>query len=294
MKRGVIATPAEFEFSLTGFNIKSTLSRETLAYYLLYWDEIVIPDHNLISVSSEMLDQLCSLGCVYRPFIKHRGSFFGNEIAANILREQSQLASLMHKDPHVDWVLHQTNSHTLATVDKEFEDNSSLRLKLTNLLPLPNQEVPFEELLEFKVRYADEFREFHALLDGLYLEILDSPDRVLSERVAMQRLKSLVDDLEQITSNQFGVLKKFDIEASYNLSGNKLIGGATGGSVIEMLSSLTSASTPELFTSALLGSALGAVSGFNIKVTRTKKPTQVNDKARLSFLARASDIGLIT
>ena len=47
---------------------------------------------------------------------------------------------------------------------------------LYNALPVPSDDVSFEEILEFKVRRAAELQEFRSELDALYLSLIESAD----------------------------------------------------------------------------------------------------------------------
>lgn len=296
LKKGVIASPIEFEYKMVGFRVRTGLSQEMLRYYLLYWDEIVVPDDALLGVGGFDLKQLESLDCVYRPLIKHKGHFSGHEIADAVLQGQYELARLLHKDPNVDWVLHQSNSDRLAGLQKDTIEQNALKLRLSNLLPVPTADVPFHDLVNFRQRRYDEFSQLHALLDELYLQVLSSPDQPLSEKKVTLELRQLVDDLDKLTKERFGLLNKISIEPSYDLKVKDLINYPL---ITNALSSFNTflenggVTDYNSLAATSLGLAIGVASNINIKISLTKKPKGCNDKPRLSFIADAAKEGLI-
>jgi len=296
MKRGVIASPVEFEYHFSGVGMSTSLSHEMLRYYLLYWDELVIPDNNLVSVGGAHLEELAALDFVYKPFVRHTGEFRDHEFADAILQGQFDLASLLHKDPNVDWVLHQSNSERLAAPNSNKAKQNLLKIKLTDLLPVPAEDVPFNDLVEFRHRRVDEFKHLHELLDDLYLQVLSSPDQALSEKKALTELTSLIDDLDKVTKERFGFLNKLSIEPSYNFKvkdiANYPLITSAADAFMTYLENGAFDNTNTL-TATTLGLAIGVVSNIGISIKPDNKVEGINNKPRLSYLAQASKAGLI-
>ena len=50
MKRGIIAAPGVLNSWSGGFELERMLDLDEMRYYALYWDEVVIPNNNIISL----------------------------------------------------------------------------------------------------------------------------------------------------------------------------------------------------------------------------------------------------
>lgn len=70
-----------------------------------------------------------------------------------------------------------------------------------NILPVPNMDVPFEEILEFKLHRKDELRRLRVEIDNLESSLLKAEDKVEVKRTWIEfedRLESSVNDLNRV------------------------------------------------------------------------------------------------
>ena len=67
MKRGIVTAPGILNQINNGFNMERGLSINELKYYTLYFDELVIPDNNMISIGVTNQEELIKLGILKRP-----------------------------------------------------------------------------------------------------------------------------------------------------------------------------------------------------------------------------------
>ncbi|HIF9383877.1 TPA: DUF6236 family protein [Photobacterium damselae] len=313
MERGVIATAGSIcinEDSSMSFG--SNLTPETIRYYMLYWDHLMIPDNNLISFGIPDEDQLQNTKRYYRPRTQFTGSFRGNEIAKAIIKDQNDLAQLFSKDPKIDWITHQ-NGDGFILPDKNSQDINALRFGLRNVLPIPNDDININDVLEFKSSRADELESLQSYLDELYFEVLNSPDQTLQGKLAISRLEKSINDLDRVTKERFKFFKKIDVQFSYSLKGKDIVdkvkdGTSLGGlyEVIDIAKDYIqhiqekapsfdlSAGYSTALTGLAVGAVCGVVSGISVSVKPTKITNGNENKIHFNYLTQASKSGIIT
>jgi hypothetical protein len=168
MKRGVIASPAIIEIQGNGFTVKRNISPQELRYYLLYWDQVVIPGTNLIYIAIPEEEVLVETGIITRPRVRFSGSFDGSDIANSFAWSQSVVAQqLIAEDKTTDWVIHQIGNNIVLPSDYK-QDSQTIRVDLINALPVPTASVAIPDIIEFKERRSDELTALHHCLDEIY------------------------------------------------------------------------------------------------------------------------------
>jgi hypothetical protein len=87
----------------------------------------------------------------------------------------------------------------LADATDEFEYPSldvpttrAALFRLVDVLPAPRDDVPFQEILEFKEKYKDELYNLRAHLDSLYSQISSSRDATYQESIALRELDQAI------------------------------------------------------------------------------------------------------
>jgi len=193
MERGVIASPALIDITSNGFMMKRSISPEEIRYYALYWDKVVIPGSNLVYVGVPEEEVLIETGVIERPRVGFQGSWGGSDLGHSFAIAQAKIAeSLLASDREIDWVLHQMGS-SLALPSSFQSQQRNLRFDLINALPVPQGDVPIEELLEFKHRRRDQLNVLHKSFDDLYIQIIKSPDPAFTSLQAVSDLKVAIE-----------------------------------------------------------------------------------------------------
>lgn len=202
MKRGVVASPMLVEVTANGgFRTAGGLSIADLNYYTLYWDKVVIPASVEIYFALCNEELLINLGVVERPLVTigYNVDLYPKEYPKQQVKVFDKLQK--NQDSDYGWVLHQIgNSFVLP--DTIAERKRVLRLELINALPIPDQKVHPEEILEFKRKYYDEFHAFHELLDELYTDVAYAPDEPLLQKKAYETFRSNILDINKISETK--------------------------------------------------------------------------------------------
>lgn len=283
MLRGIITTSNKFELGNNSFKVTSGLTREDIRFYLMYWDKIVVPTNNLIHVGVPDEKDLLDCGAISRPQVRHQGAFSGNAAATAIMMGQCTITQELLKDTSTDWVIHQAGDKLLLP-ERFSHINNVLRVTLAGALPVPNADVPINEILEFKERRSDELGALHNALDELYIDILKSPDQNLSTQKAFEQLKLDIENLNKVSFDWFKLTKKYDISAEFNLNGRDLVIAATSGGLLN----------GSLGLDMQLGAAIGAiVSTLKVSVKATATLNTTESKKILSYVSNASREGIL-
>lgn len=279
MEKGIIAAPARVSGNGSQFRSEQGLSPEELRYFLLYWDKVVIPTTNLVHLAVPHEEELLATGVVTRPRVQFSGTFNGELIAkAQLLAQTAVAKDLIENDRSIDWVLHQIGSEIIVPDNVSIE-KQLIRVDLVNSLPVPNSDVPFPDILDFKERRKDELIQLHHAIDDLYLEILSSPDQSLKTKQVISQFRESIKNLDKVTKEKWKSTGKFDISAELNISGKDIATGVAAGAVFDFFTSLYTVP---------IGTIIGAVAtAIKVKAISTKTFEPSKEKQVLGYLASA-------
>lgn len=282
MERGIIASPGRMIRNLNGsFSISGNLSVTDINYFLLYFDKIVIPDNNIFGIDLSYLEELIRYNIIETPRVvfKYNG-FIDNHDFLTI--SQSITANrLIKNDKRADWTIHQFGDQ-ISLMGKDSAIFKTIRFEILNALPVPNKEVSFEEVLNFKESRKSELMGLHEILDDLYIEILKSPDKDFATRKGISDLRQSIEDLHKVTKERFKFFSNYNRTTDLNLNIKTLGTGIGYGYVIDLITGIP-----------LLG-ALGVAGALvNIKLTQTIGVEAAKSKMKLNYLSSASREGII-
>lgn len=200
MKKGIVISP-KFEPLPNGLQISGDVDTADLRKYLLYWDEIVLAENNLIGIGSNDFDFLQSAGVGRKERVIFQGSF---QIDSRIMISSQQAAWLENerKEPGV-WSIAQSSS-TPFFVDGAIK--SVIEFELYDALPIPSHDVPLNDILEFKQKRRDELIAFRVHLDGIYQSVLTAGNIPSAKSAEIEKLKLALNDINRTLSE--GLIKK--------------------------------------------------------------------------------------
>ena len=284
MKRGIIASPGIITPLAGGFRMERSLSAEELRYFILYWDEIVIPGNNLVYIGVPGEEELIKCGAISRPRVAFQGSFQGDQVTNAILGCQGIVAEQLVKRTDTDWVIHQIGT-TLSVLRNFSEQRNVLRIVLAEALPVPSPDIPIAELLEFKSRRRDQLVEMHEALDAVYQEVLAAPDSDLAARRAISQLKRTIESVHTVTAKELRSEKKYSLSVQFNLDGARAAPAIGAGALFDLF---TNGLTIPIGT---VGSAL--LSTLKIKAAAEYTFSPAHENKKLAYISSASAEGLI-
>lgn len=247
----VVSPPIEIEGSRL-FVKSSNLDPQELRFALLFWDRLVWPSSRAIHFSSGPDETfLESAGILTRPEYT-----FNGDGAQGIARGQIQAYQELERSEPGVWALAQGENSLLLKDGLADEGKGSL-VELHRAIPVPKQDVPLAEILEFRQRRRDELMLLRHYLESFVSEIEGAADKPLA-------LQKRVAELDQACANLLTVGKEWqfpvylsNLKASFSLSPMKFLPAVAGGWKMGEPYGLTAA--------AAVAAAGGAASSLDIK-----------------------------
>lgn len=210
MARGIVIGPKVAENSFDG-----SVDRDQLTKWLLYWDKIVYagigfngpsitgkhPDDFLhleeLGVFRTEVVDIQTLGNIQVPYPKSGGNIFGiamNQFPVVSSALRLKLCENLSQQSNDVWALGQSGGENLIL---PFENGFKelIDIQIYDKLPVPSQDTPFKEILEYKAKYQGELQALRFYLDQLRDIVLRSQD----EKRALEKvLYDLSVSLENI------------------------------------------------------------------------------------------------
>lgn len=171
-KLGLVVCPP-MEVKGTSLHVRSTrLDPHELRSSILFWDRLVWPSSRVIHIPSGPDEEfLESAGILTRP----EYSFSGDVGQGMAMTQIQAFIDLENREPGL-WSLAQGES-SLLLKDRVLEPGAGICLELTRAIPVPDKDVPLNEVLEFKERRADELLRLRTELNGFVTAVNQAEDK---------------------------------------------------------------------------------------------------------------------
>jgi hypothetical protein len=236
-ERGLVIPPLEL-LSITKLGgdpadreIKYRLSRipqdDELRRALFFWDKIDFPVNNNDYVLNGDFAFLQSTGILYRspqpiayvPDMRTYGTPQFQQVMD--YREEMVLAlnaavyrSHEERQPG-QWAMGVTAGSVKLAKDQQ-EAGRGLLVRLHGVVPVPDGEAPFADILEFKLRRKAELTALRMELEGFYLDIIASPDKPIAEQFYFSRMDRALADLMMAAKEAPFRIQPASLEATVN------------------------------------------------------------------------------
>ena len=249
----VVADPPTINIIESGISITTPKLTE-LKRTALFYDKIVTPVHGLglVSTSAE-IDYLKDVGLLTQ--LPCEGNVGGRDIVKSWYKTAFSVFQDRELKEPGQWCISEWDDSMLLTIDGLAQGRGGVA-QLTNAIPLPDIDVPLEDLLNFKLKRMDELKYLTMELDQLYSNLIRAEDVDFE----LQRICRIIDqrcwDLIKVGRESNLSFKLSDIKLTYSLefdSGDLIKNSAIGG----ILGSLVG--LPET------GALLGATSSISFK-----------------------------
>lgn len=246
-ERGIIASnPMKIQGTSVEI-ISSQIDSLELRRMVLFWDKVAWPENNGIHIASgPEIDFLIKAGIVFRPRYAVNG-----DVATAMALAASDAYTSLEKTAPGQWSLSAAYSQILLK-SQDFEKGRGVLTRLSGAIPVPDRDVPLENILEFRNKRKDEVDQLNQILDEFYQRWVNSEDRDHSFASAITELDANCAAVIR-TTKEAGlktVLTSWDVAVSFSLAD---VAKATGVFLAGKEMSLPT-------TSALLMGAAGLVS----------------------------------
>lgn len=209
--RGIIVMPNYKVEIPNRVTLKAKEDINLVRLWTLFWDRIDSPEHGAISSGlAENLQYLQSRGILssHRVHGLPRG-----ELSQQVLDTRSiSFKELEAKSPG-SWAL---ASGPGAWDGPEPEEGRGLRINLVKLLPVPDKDVPLDDVLEFRNRRKSECEALMTYIDECYRSVVYSPDKPLAEHTAAQKIASGAREVLEVTREAGIAHRLYNLVADFN------------------------------------------------------------------------------
>ncbi|MEX5582467.1 DUF6236 family protein [Pseudomonas lurida] len=178
----------------TGFGANDPQLRgQELRAALLYWDRIALPLNNIIRIEpSKDVKYLEAAGILHLPEVKVEGDM--NE---GLRRISGEVLKYYEDRQPGAWSLG-SGENSILIMDGLAEKDEGTLIQLYNAIPIPAEDVPLNEVLEFKQRRRPELLALRNHLDNLATEINSSSDSSEQLKGALHNIDSTCSDLAKV------------------------------------------------------------------------------------------------
>ena len=194
--RGLVISPPIDVTSNRDFTVKSSaLDPQEVRFSLLFWDKLDYPSNNLIEIRpGPDADFLIKAGVLQRTRVQMKGSFGGSDVLRLPLLRAFEM--LDQKEP-ATWSV-ATGERSISFLDSELQAGRGALVSLHRAIPVPDKDVPLDDILKFRAKRRSELLAFRYHLDAIYGKVTNATDRALVlnseaealERAAMDFIKS--------------------------------------------------------------------------------------------------------
>lgn len=183
---------------------QTTIASEELRRSVLFFDRLVWPDSRIISFDSGPDEALLQQeGILRRPtatvaslgnsagLARFSNSFnmtVSGEAAQQFIAEHTAAYRALDANEPGNWVMSQGQG-SLFFQNENYVPGRGQIVNLQRAIPLPSPDFPLPELLEFKLRRADEINDLLYEIDKFYSQVMSSKD----EAFELGRLVAVID-----------------------------------------------------------------------------------------------------
>lgn len=244
--RGLIVSPPLVVEPGRGIRVRSSaLDPQELRFALLFWDQLAWPDNNIIGIGGGAeADFLMASGVLTRP----RYSIYGRtDVGSALLDSYTQAYRELNLSAPGRWSISQGENSLLIEGGLVVPGRAAL-VELHRAIPVPDADVPLEDILDFKLKRRDELFALREEIDALYATLEQAGDKEFElVRIAEKIDRACADVLRLGKERQFG-MRQSDLRATFDFDIGKIAGWAIAGEAVGQQLALP-----------IVGAALGGV-----------------------------------
>lgn len=206
----------------------SAIDAQELRFALLFWDALAWPRNNLLAFAdSPETEFLAQAGVLSRPMIRMNASGHMGQLVA-----QAHIGAFMQLEREQPgmWALAQGERSFLHDTGMA-SPNRGVLVELYRAIPIPDKDVPLQDILEFRQARRPELLRLRSTLDDLYTNIMDSSDPSFELRRRVDEIQASCGDLIRVAKESAHPFRLSDWRATFEFhpgAGVTAIVGAAG------------------------------------------------------------------
>lgn len=194
-KRGIVISPPFSRLPTGGIQVGGYLSTYEIRKYLLYWDELDYPDNSFVSVDAGSdMQFLINTGVASRTKVSFQGSVSSGSGEFFLAAQQAAFDKHNKLEPGA-WSLAQSADEPLFI---NAQSSPAIEYELWNALPVPQHDVPLNEILEFKAKRRDELLALRVYLDEMHEAVISSADIPRAKNTQLTKLELALKDVDRV------------------------------------------------------------------------------------------------
>lgn len=213
MRGLIISCPVEIqgEKEIYSWNL-TQLDPQDLRFSLFFWDRLCWPKpaFDLMPTFHEA-SFLEEAGVLDRPTYLH----LGNRAKSMIKTYLTAFEDYEKSQPGM-WAFG-TGLNSIKTQTELFIEEQGTAIELQRSIPIPTEDVPLEEILEFRQRRRDELLLFRSYIENLATEINSSSDSVDALKKAQRNIDEACKNLMIVTREWRAPIYLANFSSNFNL-----------------------------------------------------------------------------
>jgi hypothetical protein len=211
----VISCPVEISGRSMAFRSGPVLDPQELRFSLLFWDKLDFPINYVVGIGPDAETQfLQSAGLLNRTMTQVISG--GDVVSSFVQAHIGAFRALDQREPGV-WSL-STGKNAISFADDDMELDKGVLVSLYRAIPVPDKDVPLEDILEFRARRRDELITLRHHLEDIYQRVISAGDGELALNTEIERLERAIDDHIKAARGSGLKFRLVDFDANLNLT----------------------------------------------------------------------------
>ncbi|SEN53312.1 hypothetical protein SAMN04488103_105296 [Gemmobacter aquatilis] len=231
MQRGVLIPPVGFERGKNGtsfFTYGDIPFLNIAPSAILYWDKVYAPiaTRGMAPEYDAAVEEMLRLGVAESFDIKSVNAFHTGEIPAMIQRYSAEISLLNEREgqvwsvlppclPSASSVVSQTHPFLASSGGRM----SSIEVQLKNALPVPDRSVPYEDLLDFKLKRQDQLNRLHTEVSSIASRYINNYEDQSAIELSLSDLRRSLAEVQQVYGEKWGAPLLRDLSFSFATNG---------------------------------------------------------------------------
>jgi hypothetical protein len=221
----------------TQFRGGGGLDEQELRFSLLFWDKLGFPQNNIVMFRDNNADFLESVGVLKKTMVRIPIPTGQLNIAEKFLEAHLAAYRLLDEEEPGVWSFG-AGKNSVSFPERELEQGRGVLVRLYEAIPVPEKDVPLQDILEFRAKYRDELLALRYHLDTIYQRILNAGDGQLALHSEIGSLEKVIVDYLKVAKGARFPFINASMDASLNIPGAVALGLATYSAGLGMVTSL--------------------------------------------------------
>lgn len=189
----VVSVPIKLEAE-NSISMAGALDAQELRFSLLFWDRLDFPTSNVFEIGGGTEVEFLESANILR---RSRAVSAGGEVASLMFESHMNTFRALDARDAGKWSVARGETSMGFRPDEVVADRGFV-LELLQAIPVPNRDVPLDDILQFKLKRHAELIALRHHLENVYLQIGRSLDQDLAKALALEEIDKATSDLLKV------------------------------------------------------------------------------------------------